>query len=222
MDEATWFATTSFLKLCNWAEANLKSWRKRRLFSTACCRRLGDLITDQRCLMALNAAERFADGELNREQLAAVRKEVNKAVRASRASNLPHGGGWTPAEAIQMAVSSTRADVFSTGPIRVAIIVDRRKVRARDEEEAIQTDLLRDVFENPFRPVSFARSWRTSTAVSLARQMYESREFSAMPILADALQDAGCDNNEVLTHCRDPKQLHVRGCWVCDLVLERK
>jgi hypothetical protein len=51
--------------------------------------------------------------------------------------------------------------------------------------------------------------------------MYEAREFSAMPILADALQDAGCDSDKVLSHCRDPKQVHVRGCWVVDLVLGR-
>ena len=53
-----------------------------------------------------------------------------------------------------------------------------------------------------FRPVTFAPEWRTDTAVALARQMYESRDFSAMPILADALQDAGCDNDDVLNHCR--------------------
>jgi hypothetical protein len=82
-----------------------------------------------------------------------------------------------------------------------------------------QAHLLRDVFGNPFRPVTFDPSWRTSTAMSLARQMYESREFSAMPILADALQDAGCEHPDVLTHCRDPKGVHVRGCWVVDLVL---
>ena len=49
--------------------------------------------------------------------------------------------------------------------------------------------------------------------------MYESRDFAAMPILADALQDAGCDNPDLLAHCRDPQQVHVRGCWVVDLVL---
>ena len=62
--------------------------------------------------------------------------------------------------------------------------------------------ILRDIFGNPFRPVTFAPAWRTDTAVSLARGMYESRDFSAMPILADALQDAGCDNDDVLNHCR--------------------
>jgi hypothetical protein len=82
-------------------------------------------------------------------------------------------------------------------------------------------DLFRDIFGSPFRPVKFTREWRTDTAVSLATQMYESRDFSAMPILADALQDAGCDNDDVLDHCRDPHAVHVRGCWVVDLVLDK-
>jgi len=52
--------------------------------------------------------------------------------------------------------------------------------------------------------------------------MYDSREFSAMPILADALQDAGCAEPAILDHCRDTKQVHVRGCWVVDLVLGKE
>jgi hypothetical protein len=88
-------------------------------------------------------------------------------------------------------------------------------------ELSAQADLLRDIFGNPFRPVTLSPSWRTSTAMSLARQMYESREFGAMPILADALQDAGCDSDEVLKHCRGPGP-HVRGCWVVDLVLDKE
>jgi len=55
--------------------------------------------------------------------------------------------------------------------------------------------------------------------VSLARTMYESRDFGAMPILADALQDAGCDDTNILAHCRDTKLPHVRGCWAVDLIL---
>ncbi|HJZ55720.1 MAG TPA: hypothetical protein VKE74_12200 [Gemmataceae bacterium] len=74
------------------------------------------------------------------------------------------------------------------------------------------------MFGNPFRLAAFDPAWRTSTAVQLARQMYEAREFSAMPILADALQDAGCENAEILDHCRGSGP-HVRGCWVVDLVL---
>ncbi|MBM3978757.1 MAG: hypothetical protein FJ304_00455 [Planctomycetes bacterium] len=79
--------------------------------------------------------------------------------------------------------------------------------------------LLRDIFGNPFRPVTFTTDWRTNTVVTLARTMYDAREFSAMPILADALQDAGCDNDDILNHCRDTTATHVRGCWVVDLVL---
>jgi hypothetical protein len=50
--------------------------------------------------------------------------------------------------------------------------------------------------------------------------MYESRDFGPMPILADALQDAGCENEDILAHCREPGP-HVRGCWAIDLVLEK-
>ncbi|MBN9117896.1 MAG: hypothetical protein J0I06_01800 [Planctomycetes bacterium] len=80
---------------------------------------------------------------------------------------------------------------------------------------------MRDIFGNPFRPLTFSPSWRTGTALSLARQMYESRDFSAMPILADALQDAGCDSDDILDHCRAANATHVRGCWVVDLVLNK-
>ena len=82
----------------------------------------------------------------------------------------------------------------------------------------IPSSLLCEAFGNPFRPVTFSPEWRTDTAVLLARTMYDAREFSAMPILADALQDAGCDSDDILAHCRGPGP-HVRGCWVVDLVL---
>ncbi|MFO0823473.1 MAG: hypothetical protein U0792_10210 [Gemmataceae bacterium] len=67
--------------------------------------------------------------------------------------------------------------------------------------------------------MAFDAEWRSDTALSLAKHIYEARDFAQMPILADALQDAGCDNTDILNHCRDPKQVHVRGCWVVDLVL---
>lgn len=90
------------------------------------------------------------------------------------------------------------------------------------EEIEYQSSLFRDILGNPFRPISFSSEWRTDTALSLVRMMYDSRDFSAMPILADALQDAGCDNDMILNHCRDANQLHVRGCWVVDLVLGKE
>jgi hypothetical protein len=91
-----------------------------------------------------------------------------------------------------------------------------------DAPQPVHADLSRDIFGNPFRPVTFSPTWRTSTAVSFARQMYDARDFSAMPILADALQDAGCDNDDVLSHCREAGATHVRGCWVVDLVLGKE
>ena len=79
-------------------------------------------------------------------------------------------------------------------------------------------DLLRDVFGDLTHRITFDPAWRTDTATALVRAMYDSREFGAMPILADALQDAGCEDEVILAHCREPG-LHVRGCWVCDKVL---
>ncbi len=81
--------------------------------------------------------------------------------------------------------------------------------------------LSHDIFGNPFRSVTFSPDWRTPTVTTLAAQMYESRDFGAMPILADALQDAGCDSTDVLNHCRQPG-VHVRGCWVVDWVLGKE
>ncbi|QEG32421.1 hypothetical protein GobsT_72760 [Gemmata obscuriglobus] len=86
------------------------------------------------------------------------------------------------------------------------------------EERRAQVGLLRDIFGDLFNPAALSPEWITDTAVALSREMYHSRDFSAMPILADALQDAGCDSKIVLAHCRGPGP-HVRGCWVVDLVL---
>jgi hypothetical protein len=81
--------------------------------------------------------------------------------------------------------------------------------------------LVRDIFDNPFRPVAFDPAWRSEAAVSLATGIYADRAFDRMPILADALEEAGCDHPDVLAHCRGPGP-HVRGCWVVDLVLGKQ
>lgn len=89
------------------------------------------------------------------------------------------------------------------------------------EESVLYARLLRDIFGNPFRAVTLLPKWRTSTAAAIAREMYESRDFSAMPILADALQDAECEDADVLDHCRRLGP-HARGCWVVDFVLGKE
>ena len=81
--------------------------------------------------------------------------------------------------------------------------------------------LVRDIFGNPFRPVTFDPAWRTSDVMLLANGIYDERAFDRMPILADALQDAGCDKPDILDHCRGDGP-HVRGCWVVDLVLGKQ
>jgi hypothetical protein len=90
------------------------------------------------------------------------------------------------------------------------------------EEQAILAALLRDLFWNPFRRLKFIPAWRTSDVLLLARGIYDDRAFDRMPILADALQDAGCGSEDVLDHCRAPDQAHTRGCWVVDLVLGKE
>jgi hypothetical protein len=92
----------------------------------------------------------------------------------------------------------------------------------RSLETKRQATLLREIFGNPYRSTPFDPLWRTSDSVAIAKTVYHSRDFSAMPILADALQDAGCDCDAILTHCRDVAAHHVPGCWVVDLVLDQK
>jgi hypothetical protein len=85
-------------------------------------------------------------------------------------------------------------------------------------DDTVLPSLIRDIFGNPFRTVAFNPNWLTSDVVAVSRGMYEKQDFAAMPILADALQDAGCENAHVLEHCRGGGP-HVRGCWVVDFVL---
>jgi hypothetical protein len=106
-----------------------------------------------------------------------------------------------------------------------AILLDRTGLWSYPEDHPLkvsvmlqQCGLVRDIFGNPFRPVTFDPHWHSADAAGVARAMYESRDFAAMPILLDALLDAGCDSPDILDHCRSPGP-HVRGCWVVDLVL---
>jgi hypothetical protein len=83
------------------------------------------------------------------------------------------------------------------------------------------TELVRDVFRYPTGLLPANPGWRTETVLDLARPMYEARDFTLMPILGDALEDAGFTDRRVLLHCRRPGP-HVRGCWVVDLVLGKR
>jgi hypothetical protein len=188
--------------------------RKVRLFACACCRRIWKhLALPMR--RAVDAAEGFADGVIGAPELQHRRM---RAVNSAHFSDGNVAACWA---------ANARRKLNEQAPFEVVKDVAGRAARtqssarwkrARDTELRSQAELLRCLIGNPFRPVAFSPSWRTSTAVALAQQMYDSREFSALPILADALQDAGCDDEDVLQHCRGPGA-HARGCWVVDGVL---
>ncbi len=83
-------------------------------------------------------------------------------------------------------------------------------------------DLIREVFSDPAAPPRFDPAWRTLDVVALSRGIDDTRAFGGLPILADALQEAGCDNDDLLNHLRDNGRTHVRGCWALDLVLDNE
>jgi hypothetical protein len=205
--------------------------RQLRLFAIACCRHVGHLLTDPRSREALTVFEHYLEGLATRTDKAWAEETSSDVIRVLEEAT---DGRCEAAMAVHRTIDfqDEFTDAFEVAGIAAQAATfaagdpeedrDRREKAGRATEEAYQATLLRDIFGNPFHPVAFSPSWHTDTALSLARLMYESRDFSAMPILADALQDAGCDNDAVLTHLRDPHATHVRGCWALDLVLGKE
>jgi hypothetical protein len=102
-----------------------------------------------------------------------------------------------------------------------AVHQNANNLRAWGIERGEQASLLRDIAGNPFRPVTISPTWQTANVVAIAQAIYDERGFDRLPILADALEDAGCTNVEILEHCRAGGE-HVRGCWVVDLLLGKE
>jgi hypothetical protein len=97
-------------------------------------------------------------------------------------------------------------------------------VRAKQGERAMQAVLLRDIFGNTVHSVAISPSWlrwNGGTIRSLAQAIYDERVFTRLPVLGDALEEAGCDDLDILRHCRGPGP-HVRGCWLIDLLLGKE
>jgi hypothetical protein len=117
-------------------------------------------------------------------------------------------------------IGASGADVFEDFDSDTAVGFVTGYLEGDVTEDTVRS-ALREIFGNPFRPVAFAPSWRSESAVALARTAYDTRDFTLLPILADALEEAGCDHADTLAHCRDPKTTHARGCWVVDLVLNK-
>jgi hypothetical protein len=194
------------------------STRALRLFACACARRVLPFLTDTRFADALRATEESADVTPMWTFLRRTAAEAQGDLTGRPSTECEQRA----AAAIYWACEQDSRQYFRAGEqSRLALGADAGPARhfALAVEEQRQAAIVRDIFGNPFRPSTFPPTWRTDTVVSLAHTMYNAREFSAMPILADALQDAGCDNDDILNHCRDTNPAHVRGCWVVDLVL---
>jgi hypothetical protein len=229
MTEAEWLA-------CDSADAALrfvtglekKSNRKLRLFGCACCRRNWYLLNDPRSRRAVEVAEAFADGQAKLKDAQAgaldARNEVSSGQLASPVNyfasqaaaavvgNFPLSAAWQGVQATLAALGN----------------FPHRSADAIRKENAAQADLLREVFGNPFVVVSVDPAVRTPTVRSLAQSAYDERLLPSgeldpprLAVLADALEEAGCSDADILGHLRGPGP-HVRGCWVVDLLLGKQ
>jgi hypothetical protein len=199
--------------------------RRLRLYACACCRMTWDLIGD-RGRASVEASERFADGQGGRQELEQL--EASAKLEASELHR-KMGGTFAPVNATTAAALSASSEI--TRHARQVAWLTRfaakenaelplqRKVFGQHGEQ--QCLLLRDIFGNSFSPIATEPRWLTSTVTNLAHAIYTDRAFDRLPILADALEDAGCTNAEILNHCRQPG-VHVRGCWVVDLLLGKE
>jgi hypothetical protein len=219
MTEQEWLSCEYLSSM--WGELNLRhnrlvtgnnGKRKLRLFAAACCRRIWDLFPEDRCRRAVEVCERSAEGRAATGELVAARQAL---AGAERGKKLPPKAALA-AVAREAWLGAQEAAVW-------AALAARDALQGRDgpREEDYQCALLREIFGNPFRPVKLAGAWlrwQGGTVARLARTIYKERRFADLPILADALEEAGCASAELLGHCRGGGE-HVRGCWAVDLLL---
>lgn len=193
--------------------------RKLRLFAVACCRTVWHMLGDAGH-RAVEGAESFAEGRGSRQDLyesgdAALTEERPFPVPSGYDSPASSVALWSPLKAAME--TSAYAGGWTVGvKRRNQTEWDRRFAAAR----AQHCRLLREIVGNPFRLVgvpSAVLAWQSGTVIRMAQALYEEPRFSDLPILADALEDAGCNDARILSHCRD-EQEHVRGCWVLDLL----
>ncbi len=209
MTESEWVEGTDPMPMVEFLLGKASD-RKLRLFAVACCRRLWPLLTDERSQRALDKAEEVAEGK---STIAMLHGFNNDAYVAQ--------GKFRRNDKIKAALAASYA-AWSWGesPIQIAA---RGVLRSLESfgDEIVHAYLLRDIFGNPFHTITLDPRWQTSTVVDLAQAIYDEKVFDRMPILADALTDAGCHNEEIIAHCRSEGP-HVRGCWVVDLLLGKE
>jgi hypothetical protein len=193
--------------------------RKCRLFAAACCRRIWQYIPDDASKQLIKDMECVADGTLTEGEWKTACLDYERPDSSTEAEVSALSAIATCRFDKKNRLADTAAR-YCSETIGAAAPVGERQDR-RDAEERVQCDLIRDIFGNPFRPVAVDPSWLTTDVRLLAAGIYAERAFDRLPILADALQDAGCEIEDVLNHCRQPGE-HVRGCWVVDLLTGRK
>jgi hypothetical protein len=223
MTEAEWLACEDIEEILSSLHGNA-SERKMRLFAVACCRSIWHQLTEQWCRKTVELAERFADGQATERERANAwdvgveaiglgdpkDNPIGAALSTVQESN-PTYDGNTPL--FSGAMSTSEAAAYAFAHVAGKFVSERYSIERRR-----QIEFLRDIFGNPFRPVTVDPAWQSSNVVHLAQSIYDDRTFDRMPILADALEDAGCSNQDILQHCRSGGE-HVRGCWVVDLLL---
>jgi hypothetical protein len=211
MTESEWLECADPDVLLKWLQKSKRhqvSGRKLRLFSCACCRRIWHLLSTS-SREAVEIAEAYADGLVSEKKVEQTRDSLKGDGQGAVGWAL-----WLP--------SMTYLEV--TRPETAARSVAGYAAMGLDDEateSAEQCGLLRDVVGNPYRPAGIEPtwlSWNKGTVNKLAQAIYQKRAFDEMPILADALEEAGCSNPEILAHCRQPAQ-HCRGCWVVDQII---
>lgn len=210
--------------------------RKLRLFLVACARRLLPVSPDEDEVQALAAAERFADGAGSRYGLARARAalKVRHRDRVSRwpllyTDHIRSVPAWHANREQIVRAARDGASCCAWSSNRGVYFGGRVGMEYPSEELAAQAGLLRDIFGPlPFRPVMVRPICQTPQAVALAQAAYDERELPAgtlatarLAVLADALEDAGCDQADLLGHLRGPGP-HVRGCWAVDLILGKQ
>jgi hypothetical protein len=233
MTEADWLACTDPRLMLEFL-ASKASDRKLRLFACACCRRVWHFLTDKRAQEGVEVAERFADGLVSDGDRSAARKAAQQATQSRGMSTRPWAPKWErrAASAVYYALARDGADASGASLLAIEALVWRAGGYAGGDSQAIMTgeqrpqaSVLHDIFGNPFRPVLLDPAGRTPTVLALAEAAYDERSLPAgildtdrLAVLADALEEAGCDNADILSHLRQPGP-HVRGCWVIDLLL---
>jgi hypothetical protein len=209
MTEAEWLACIDPIPMLEFIKGKVSD-RKLRLFAVACCRRVWHLLVDERSREAVAVAERFADGVATEQELEGVRQvawEFSLHTVHENEAFFDLG-----ADALNAADVPAWTAEWSVEPVRVVIAAQRA---LGSTEQAEHSRLLRCVV-NPFRSAPIHPIGGRGT--KLAEGIYAERAFDRLPRLADALEEAGCTDAEILDHCR-VQTSHVRGCWVIDLLL---